>query len=297
VPHPPPAPEDATLTLPDGRALGFATLGDPAGRPVLYCHGFPGSRLEPALLAGLAAARTARLIAVDRPGYGLSSPAPGATWLDLAQDHAQLAEHLGLGRVAVVGVSGGGPMALALAQLLGPRVGAVALVNAVPPEAAEFGPWLRRLVRLGQHPRAARLVLRLGRRAVLAAPGFVPPLLHHALPAPDRAVLTPDVLATLLHAWRAGLRPGIAGVRDDAARHAGPLGFALHEITQPVTLWHGGADRVVPPSALAGFAALPRAQTRLLAGETHHAMPIRHAGTILDTLLHLGFQHGAFPPG
>jgi pimeloyl-ACP methyl ester carboxylesterase len=132
----------------------------------------------------------------------------------------------------------------------------------------------------------------MGRRAVLAAPDFVPRLLHRALPAPDRDVLTPQALAALLHAWRAGLRPGIAGVQDDAARHARPWGFALDRITQPVTLWQGGADSVVPPAALAGFAALPNAETRLLAHETHHALPIRHAGAILDLLL-----HQAFPPG
>lgn len=294
---PPALPEPATLTLPDGRALGFASLGDPAGRPVLYCHGFPGSRLEPAMLAGLATARGARLIAVDRPGYGLSSPAPGAAWLDLAEDQARLCEHLGLGRVAVVGVSGGGPLAMALAHLLGPRVGAVALVNAVPPSPARFGPWLRRLVWLGRHPGAARPVLLAGRRAVLAAPGSVPGLLHHALSAADRAVLTPDMLAALLHAWRAGIGPGIEGVADDAARHARPWGFDLASITQKVTLWQGGGDQVVPPSALAGFAALPHAETRLLAHETHHALPVRHAGAILDTLLNEAFQAGAFPPG
>ena len=37
---------DHRLTLPDGRVLCYAELGAPDGRPVLYCHGFPGSRLE-----------------------------------------------------------------------------------------------------------------------------------------------------------------------------------------------------------------------------------------------------------
>ena len=41
---------NTTITLPDGRRLGYAEYGDPDAMPVLYCHGFPSCRLEPSML-------------------------------------------------------------------------------------------------------------------------------------------------------------------------------------------------------------------------------------------------------
>ena len=61
-----------TIKLPDGRALGWAEYGDPQGIPVLYFHGWPSSRLEGAFADEPARTRGIRLIALDRPGFGLS---------------------------------------------------------------------------------------------------------------------------------------------------------------------------------------------------------------------------------
>ncbi|MEJ2698283.1 MAG: alpha/beta hydrolase, partial [Desulfuromonadales bacterium] len=85
------------VRLPDGRRLGYAEFGDPLGRPVLYFHGFPASRLE-ARLAHEAALRTGvRLVAADRPGSGLSDFLPERTLSDWPVDVTSLAESLGLG--------------------------------------------------------------------------------------------------------------------------------------------------------------------------------------------------------
>ncbi len=58
------------LRLADGRTLACLELGDPEGSPVLYFHGYPGSRLEGRLAAGAARRHGLRLIAPDRPGFG-----------------------------------------------------------------------------------------------------------------------------------------------------------------------------------------------------------------------------------
>src|SRR5690348_5276825 len=93
----------AAITLPDGRRLAYREAGDPGGRPVLFCHALTGS-------LGV------RLICADRPGIGASDPDPRASLLSVAADLQALADALGLERLAVVGHSGGGPYALALAH-------------------------------------------------------------------------------------------------------------------------------------------------------------------------------------
>ncbi|KAM0331410.1 hypothetical protein ACHAQA_003083 [Verticillium albo-atrum] len=114
----PPDLRRQTITLPDGRLLGFAEYGDPQGRPLLYFHGYPSSRLEASAADDLARQRNIRLLALDRPGFGLSSPQPGRQILDWPVDVAAFAKDKNLDRFAVMGLSGGGPYALACAKAL-----------------------------------------------------------------------------------------------------------------------------------------------------------------------------------
>ncbi|HEY6427411.1 MAG TPA: alpha/beta fold hydrolase, partial [Acidimicrobiales bacterium] len=68
---------DGAIELAEGRTLAYADCGPKDGRPVLWCHGAPGSRLEPQPFADQAAAAGFRIIGIDRPGYGGSTPDPG----------------------------------------------------------------------------------------------------------------------------------------------------------------------------------------------------------------------------
>ncbi len=274
------------MRLPDGRTLAYAITGDPAGPPVFYFHGWPASRLEAALIDRL----PVRLVAADRPGYGDSSRQRHRRLLDYPADMAALADHLGIGRFHAVGVSGGAPYALACAARLD-RVAGIALVSPLPPlargpapPAAALGSALLRLRRLGEHARIGTAVLaavRLGVRAGLLNP-------HRALDgatAPsDAACLTPALRERLVGAWREGLRPGVAGAVSDARIYAAPWGFELAAIAAPVAIWHGSADRVVPPATLAAYNSL--AGTRhLLPDEGHYSLALTHAGKVFAALL------------
>jgi pimeloyl-ACP methyl ester carboxylesterase len=101
--------EGAQLVLRDGRRLGYAQYGQPDGEPIVYFHGHPGSRLEARLAHEPAAAPGLRVIALDRPGYGLSDFLPGRAITDWPADVTAAADALGIGRFSVAGASGGGP--------------------------------------------------------------------------------------------------------------------------------------------------------------------------------------------
>ena len=88
--------------LPDGRKLAYAQFGLLTGRPILYCHGLPGSRVEAGHLHEAALEVGARIIATDRPGMGLSTAQPGRTLLDHPKDLEKLADHLGLQEYGVM---------------------------------------------------------------------------------------------------------------------------------------------------------------------------------------------------
>src|SRR5215472_13645378 len=109
---------DRTVRTPDGRTLAVEDAGDPAGRPVLAHNGTPNSRHLYAPWVADAARRGLRLISYDRPGYGGSTPHPGRTVADCAADVRAICEALGIDRLVMWGISGGGPHVLACAALL-----------------------------------------------------------------------------------------------------------------------------------------------------------------------------------
>jgi pimeloyl-ACP methyl ester carboxylesterase len=95
-------------TLADGRRLAWAEWGSPRGTPLVLCPGAAISR-HLGISARAVATLGVRLISVDRPGLGASTPAPGRTLADFAADVGELVELRGLGRPAVIGNSQGLP--------------------------------------------------------------------------------------------------------------------------------------------------------------------------------------------
>jgi len=141
--------ERASLKLKDGRALGFRPYGPKDGVLTFYFHGVPGSRLG----ARLAPTPGMRPVAVDRPGYGLSTPFPGRGPADWPTDIAALTNYLGFKRFALLGISGGAPCGLACARYLADRISSVAIVCGVGPPGSPGmdGGTMRMLLRIGRH--------------------------------------------------------------------------------------------------------------------------------------------------
>ena len=124
---------EGNIRLRDGRRLAYAEYGDPQGKPIFFFHGTPGSRLFHHPDASVAASAGARIIAVDRPGFGRSDFKPGRTLLDWPNDVVQLADALNIQRFAVMGYSGGGPYAAVCASSIPERLTAAGLVSSIAP--------------------------------------------------------------------------------------------------------------------------------------------------------------------
>lgn len=265
---------DQTISLPDGRTLGFATFGDPAGVPVLALHGTPGSRLKFADSGTAARKLGLRIIAVDRWGYGLSSPKPDAALSDFGADMVMLAGALQLETCLVLGVSGGGPFAVASAVALGRNLKALALVSPVGPVDARTPLSLLHQICFRVLPPlklAIPAAFQIYRAGLLAAPELAVRLAFALAPAADRSTLdNPHARRGLAEAFAAGLSPGIAGAVTDMTLFSRPWGLEPSRIGVPAKIWIGTADRNVPQAAVLTLAeAIPRAQIEHLPGEGH----------------------------
>ncbi len=250
-----PAHNGQLRTLRDGRQLGYAEFGDPRGTPVVFVHGWCGSRLTRHPEDNLTRSLGVRLITVDRPGVGLSDRRRGRSLLDWAEDLEQLADALGIEQFAVVGHSGGGPHALACAARIGSRITRVGVVCGFAPmdrPGATEGMQadMRRAVPLlARLPWLAALLL----RSVPASYRRDPRAAWEAqfgsdLPPSDRAVLEqPGVRDNILASAVEATRAGAAGIADELPLFMGrSWGFDPAAVSVPIWLWYGQADVVTP---------------------------------------------------
>ena len=280
------SPRNSTITLPDGRRLGCAEYGDPEAMPVLYCHGFPSCRLEPAILpvSGI------RLIALDRPGYGQSDPLPDRTLLDWPRDVAAAADALGLDRFAIAGMSGGAPYAAACAALLRDRITGLALICGIAPPGYgwETGGAAAQFMLLDRLPGTIPLIAALARRLVVGVDSAMLSrvmLRFGRLPEADCAVMAEGIGVGLLDSFREGLRQGIEGAVADARLYTRPWGFEPGDIGTPTVIWHGSLDNQVPVAAAQVYARLiPHARLCILEHEGHFSLVVRHHYAILASL-------------
>ncbi|MFB6085121.1 MAG: alpha/beta fold hydrolase [Halorientalis sp.] len=267
-----------TVELRDGRELGYATVGDPDGEPLVLFHGFPNSRVFAAAFDDVARERGVRVIAPERPGFGVSDPAPDRTLTDWPADVADLADALGLDGFPVLGISAGGPYAAATAALLDRRVERAGIVCGLGPmDAVDLRD---RLWYYGARvlPPAAKLALWLGeRRALEDREAFLRSMAESAAPA-DESVWTGE-LGQVLHASMVEARRhhGLDPLVTETALFGRSWGFDLGSISVPTWLWYGKDDTVVPLAMGSYLAdAIPTA-------EAHFYPDLGHLSTIEGT--------------
>jgi pimeloyl-ACP methyl ester carboxylesterase len=246
---------DRTVQTPDGRTLAVEEAGDPNGHPVLVHEGTPNSRhlYPPAAID--AAVRGLRLISYDRPGYGGSTPQPGRSVADCAADVRAICAELGISRLAMWGISGGGPHVLACAALLPDLVSAAASLASLAPLDAEGLDWFAGMGALNaddtrlflRDRQAARTKLDADREEILgASPADLVSGLQTLLSPTDAAALGDGLAEFLVYCDHEGLAPGNEGWWDDGVAHSSPWGFELSAISVPVLLMHGRQDQFVP---------------------------------------------------
>jgi pimeloyl-ACP methyl ester carboxylesterase len=261
-------------TLGDGRRLAFDDVGRPDGFPVVYLHGCPNARLSRHPDDELATRAGARLIAVDRPGYGESDAPADASLLGQANDLAGLLAALGIERCGVLAWSAGAPAAVALAHVAPDRVASVAIACGTLPNPSEplTDDEVAEIVSLMVPDELTyELALEMTREGATA---------EHLRDLDS----VPGLDAQLARATVAGVAGGTTGVAGDIRAQTTPWPFELAEITVPFSLWYGECDPVAPPSVGQQFAdTLDNATFRVVPGASH-LLPLVHWSALLDEL-------------
>jgi pimeloyl-ACP methyl ester carboxylesterase len=270
---------EGVVALEDGRRIGYAEFGDPRGRAVVWLHGTPGARRQiPEEARVFAHCHGIRLVSLDRPGIGLSSPHVYPQIRSFAGDLASLADALGIGDMAVVGLSGGGPFALAAGAALGDRVRAVGVLGGVAPTQGPdamdgglvaLGVRFSTVLRWGRVPLGVTLATVLRVVKPLASPAV--DLYARLSPEGDRRLLgRPELKAMFIDDLFRGHPRQFEGPIADVIAFTRDWGFSVSEVTVPVVWWHGDADHIIPYAhGVHMVARLPHAELRVMPGESH----------------------------
>ena len=280
------------LVLRDGRKLGYAEYGEPAGLPVFYCHASAGSRLERPADENELLEMGIRFISIDRPGHGWSDFQPSRCLLDWPGDIDQLADHLGIDTFYVMGYSAGGPHALVCAHELPGRVIACAAVSSVAPMgrpgafkgmplpnrilsgSARWAPWMTRLIRRMMYRMLVGDVEKAAQRLMSSIPE-----------ADKRALYAAENIEIFEKSVRESFRSGWHGVAQDDMVVNQDWGFKVSAIQVQVDIWHGDKDVNVPCHAGEYLHAnIPGSRATILSGEGHFFL-LRHWGQVLAALI------------
>jgi pimeloyl-ACP methyl ester carboxylesterase len=292
---------EGNIAVGEDRQIGFAEFGAPQGRAVFWLHGTPGARRQiPTEARVFAEEEDIRLIGIDRPGIGASTPYQYLNVLAFAEDIRTVADTLGIDKMAVVGLSGGGPYTLACAAAMPERVVAAGVLGGVAPTG---GPDAIGGGAMALGSLVAPLLQAVGVPIRLLAVAFVRmarPVASPALdlyglmspPADRRLLARPEFKAMFLDDLLNGSRKQLAAPFADVIVFARDWGFRLDQVKVSVCWWHGDHDHIVPFShGQHVVSRLPDAELYHLPGESHLA-GLGRGEEILRTLMQIWDREG-----
>jgi len=289
-----------------GRRLSFAEFGNPRGSAIVWMHGTPGARRQiPMEARRFAEERDLRIIGIDRPGIGSSSPHLYPNILDWTGDLVELCDVLDMEKLHVIGLSGGGPYALAAGAALPERVHGVGVLGGVAPSQGPdaiigglvaLAPYVAPLLSLTRVPLGLAMaqVVRLIRP--IAGPildGFA-----YVQPRGDKELLArPEFRAMFLDDLLNGARFQVSAPLSDVILFTLPWGFEAADVQVPVHWWHGDSDHIIPHAhGVHMVERLPQAKFTTIHGESHLG-GLGAATDVLTQLMELGPRSAVRPSG
>ena len=287
---------DSSVRLGDGRRLSWCEWGAPNGPVVLAFHGTPGSRVW---WPGEAQTKAvgARLITLDRPGYGGSDPLPGRRVVDWANDVAEFAHVRGLDRFGVVGWSGGAAYAAAVAASMPGRLAGVCIACSASITCAlpGFEPddddrhIIALIEQFGLTGAATRWAdeNRAWAHDVRADPTV---LIGEGTGGDPWVLEDAELMEGISQSFREAMRQDAAGVAGDWVALLAPWGFSLDQIEAKVHLWHAAKDWVTLEDFQRLAELIPNA-TLSKWPDVGHFGPVRYWGSVLQAAL--GYEPAA----
>jgi len=289
-----------TITLKEGRKLGYAEFGNIDGKSLFYFHGHGSSRLEPKMYDLEQLKDIVHLIAIDRPGFGLSDFNEEHSLLNWPDDVVDLADALNISNFSILGGSGGAPFALACAYKIPDKINSCGIVSGLGPIKFGIEDMAKNnrneLNLASKHPKLLKLTFKfqlkyLNRLKNKDVEDIQKKFLKRGvnLPAPDKKFFEDkEKFSLYLELMGEPFRQGIMGPYHEAILFAHPWGFDLKDITPNMKIfsWHGELDTSVPiKMARTVCKTIPNCEIKIFNNEAHLSSAVNHIEEIITKLI------------
>ncbi|MGJ8689342.1 MAG: alpha/beta fold hydrolase [Gammaproteobacteria bacterium] len=226
------------LHLDGGRRLAYTEYGDRNGYPLFHCHSHGSSRLEAASFHKAALAGGFRIIAIDRPGVGLSDYCAYSSVEGFATVLLSLADKLRCKHFGLLANGGGASYALALAALEPKRVGIVLGLSCQFPHQSRTGTLLRKSAGI-----ALKLSIYFRHFVASHTPSrYLQHILDNLSFADKRLFENPKLLAMVERDMKESLRQGVKGLAQDSALQLKVPPLPFDRLQMPCHFWQGSSD-------------------------------------------------------
>ncbi|UCG00272.1 MAG: alpha/beta hydrolase [Candidatus Heimdallarchaeota archaeon] len=283
-----------TITLKDGRILGYAEVGNQGNQTLFWFHGGGSSRLEIQFIETIVNQHNIHVIAPDRPGIGLSSFQRNRVLLDWPSDVKELADHLGIDKFAIAGVSGGGPHVAACAYSIPERITGCGMISSTGSIDLKEA-WKK-------YPRAFRTtfflarsmswvfkpIMRLQLRGMKSMDIFQKMTLRNSnLPEADRKLIVEtDFFPKFYECGVEGMKQGTRGIIQEYKIFASSWGFNLQDLSSNIKIFVCAGDQDPNSLFVHPFTdMIPKATAKIFQNEGHLSAVINHGEEIISTVL------------
>ncbi len=281
-----------SVRTPDGRDLLVESTGEPTGKTLLFHNGTPTSRKIFHDMAEEVNARGAHLLCYDRPGHGGSSPHPGRTVADSVRDVSVIASHFEIERMAVWGISGGGPHTIAAAVLLPELVCAAATFASLAPTTTSDFDHFEGMTERKRNQRSLyfsdpvgfQTHLQESREEIMGATEAYLAAKLQAMPVEAR--VSKSFYQFSYETMRIAVENGIEGYWEDYQAFFSDWGIDFTANTVPIQIWHGQRDLDVPFQHSQWLSkAIPQSELHLTQLDGHFSILENHRVEVMEWLL------------
>ncbi|HUU77968.1 MAG TPA: alpha/beta hydrolase [candidate division Zixibacteria bacterium] len=289
------------IELKDKRKLGYAILGEFTGKPILFFHGWPGTRNDISCFHKIAKKMKCRIISLDRPGYSHSDFQKKRSVSDFSEDVLEVLDFFSIEEIPILAFSSGGLYAFETALKLPKKITSLNLVSAIPYfkiniEEEILNPHIKYLRILVRFPGIIRLILRIvsdyglnrykrnSEKEYNKSLRLMPEIDNRTWSQKEiKEWFLGDYLPDLLLSKRKGISWDLFLViwslfyPESSERSS--------ELKIPVNFWHGLKDKIVPYSTTREQSKLfPEAKVTFYPNEGHKIL-YTHFNEILDSIL------------
>lgn len=267
----------------DGKTISYSVYGKDGGKPILFCHGMNGTRVQASKFIEQAYDMGLLIFTPDRPGYGDTTPVEKRDYLEWAQDMKHFLKSLEIEKSGILGLSAGANYALACLYKYPKSFGKAVMVSATSGAFLyRTGPEKKLAEIILSHPNLVNMYMNLVYKTNINTKESKFNIQKVGLSDSDWALFNELEIPSLMElSEKEAFVNGPQAPASDVLRMLEDIDFDSKSIQKPVSFWYGAHDRIVPLETMAFIEMIIPKYKLVIKSDSGHLLIFQHMKEIL----------------